>query len=85
MDWARDNAGLSDTNLDSVFKYEEKSTTVVRMLAGENVSFRTCLSISLLIGSQQPIIWSLEGKVEWNDWIQHVRESVLILNDRLVA
>jgi hypothetical protein len=40
MDWARDNAGLSDTNLDNVFKYEEKSTTVVRMLAGEKVSSR---------------------------------------------
>ena len=40
MDWARDNAGLSDRNLDSVFKYEEKSTTVVRMLAGEKVGSR---------------------------------------------
>lgn len=37
MDWARDNAGLSDRDLDNVFKYEEKSTTVVRMLADEKV------------------------------------------------
>jgi hypothetical protein len=37
MDWARDNAGLSDRDLDNVFKYEEKSTTAMRMLAGEKV------------------------------------------------
>ncbi|KAN0102708.1 hypothetical protein V8E51_011021 [Hyaloscypha variabilis] len=55
MDWARDNSGLSDKDLDNVFKYEDKSTTVVRMLAGE----------------KQPIIWSLEGKDEWEDWIQN--------------
>jgi hypothetical protein len=47
MNWARDNAGLSDRDLDSVFKYEEKSTTVVRILAGEKVgsrdlSIKTC-------------------------------------------
>jgi hypothetical protein len=40
MDWARDNSGLSDRDLDNVFKYEDKSTTVVRMLAGEKVSSR---------------------------------------------
>jgi len=40
MDWARDNSGLSDRDLDNVFKYEEKSTTVVRMLAGEKVGSR---------------------------------------------
>jgi hypothetical protein len=37
MDWARDNAGLSDKDLDNVFKYEGKSTTVVRLLADEKV------------------------------------------------
>jgi hypothetical protein len=40
MDWARDNAELSDKDLDNVFKYEEKSTTVVRMLADEKVQSR---------------------------------------------
>jgi hypothetical protein len=40
MDWARDNSGLSDRDLDNVFKYEEKSTTVVRILAGEKVGSR---------------------------------------------
>jgi hypothetical protein len=40
MDWARDNTGLSDKDLDKVFKYEEKSTTVVRMLAGNEVCMR---------------------------------------------
>jgi hypothetical protein len=37
MDWARDNTGLSDRDLENVFKYEEKSTTVVRMLARDKV------------------------------------------------
>jgi hypothetical protein len=34
MDWARDNVGLSVTDLENVFKYEDKSTVVVRMLGG---------------------------------------------------
>jgi hypothetical protein len=38
MDWARDNAGLSDKDLENVFKYEEKSTVVVQMLLGQKVS-----------------------------------------------
>jgi len=37
MDWARDNAGLSEPDLKNVFKYEERSTTVVRMLPEEKV------------------------------------------------
>jgi hypothetical protein len=37
MDWARDNAGVSDKDLDNVFGYEEKPTTVVRMLVGKKV------------------------------------------------
>jgi hypothetical protein len=62
MDWARDNAGLSDTNLDNVFKYEEKSTTVVRMLSGEKVSpremslemfaYRLAATYDLVIGGE---------------------------------
>ncbi|KAH6662530.1 hypothetical protein B0J14DRAFT_570895 [Halenospora varia] len=35
MDWARDNAGVNERDLDNVFKYEEKPTTVVRMLRPE--------------------------------------------------
>jgi len=37
MDWARDNAGISDKDLDNVFRYEEKPATVVRMLVGKKV------------------------------------------------
>ena len=33
MDWTRDNIGLDAKDLDNVFKYEEKSTVVVRMLS----------------------------------------------------
>ena len=40
MDWARDKTGLSGKDLDNVFKYEEKSTTVVRMLSDEKVDSR---------------------------------------------
>jgi hypothetical protein len=36
MDWARDNVGLSVKDLENVFKYEDKSTVVVRMLAGKD-------------------------------------------------
>ena len=41
MDWARDNAELSTKDLDNVFKYEVKSTTVVRMLSNEEVGLRS--------------------------------------------
>jgi len=52
MDWARDNARLSDKDLDNVFRYEEKSTTVVRMLVGEKVRSRdTRHTISVLTPS----------------------------------
>jgi hypothetical protein len=36
MDWARDNVGLTAKDLDNVFKYEDKSTVAVRMLAGKD-------------------------------------------------
>jgi hypothetical protein len=39
MDWARDNAGVSEKDFDNVFKYEEKPVTVVRMLAGSKVLY----------------------------------------------
>ena len=39
MDWARDNAGVSEKDLDNVFRYEEKPATVVRMLAGSKVQY----------------------------------------------
>jgi hypothetical protein len=37
MDWARDNAGVSEKDLENVFRYEEKPATVVRMLGGSKV------------------------------------------------
>ncbi|CZR52311.1 uncharacterized protein PAC_02188 [Phialocephala subalpina] len=48
MDWARDNAGINDNDLDNVFRYEEKPTTVVRMI----------------MGKKRPEIWSLEGDLQ---------------------
>ncbi len=40
MDWARDKAGVSEKDLDNVFRYEEKPSTVIRMLAGEMVQLQ---------------------------------------------
>jgi len=37
MDWAGDNLGVNDRDLDNVFKYEEKYTSVVRILDGDAV------------------------------------------------
>ncbi len=37
MDWARDNTGLSDYDLTSVFKYEPKQTAAVLLLATQSV------------------------------------------------
>ena len=34
-----------------------------------------CDRISVLTTSQQPMIWSLEGKDEWDNWIQNVKAS----------
>ncbi|KAI0127540.1 hypothetical protein BJ170DRAFT_683378 [Xylariales sp. AK1849] len=48
MNWARDNTGLNERDLDHVFKYEEKPTTV------------------------EPIVWSLMGRDEWDEWLQSV-------------
>ncbi|KAH8802628.1 hypothetical protein F5884DRAFT_802481 [Xylogone sp. PMI_703] len=60
MDWARDNTGVSEKDLDNVFKYEEKPATVVRML----------------VGSKEPEIWSLQGEKEWDDWIHNDRPHI---------
>lgn len=38
MNWARDNTGLNDKDLEHVFKYEEKPTTVVQMIDGAKVA-----------------------------------------------
>ncbi|EPE33279.1 hypothetical protein GLAREA_06291 [Glarea lozoyensis ATCC 20868] len=53
MDWARDNVGLSAKDLDNVFKYEEKSTVVVRMMTDTD---------------KKPEVWSLREQHEWEDW-----------------
>ena len=37
MDWARNNAGISEKDFDNVFRYEEKPATVVLLLAGSMV------------------------------------------------
>ena len=40
MDWASDDAVLSAADLKHVFKFEPKETTVLRMLAHDEVSAR---------------------------------------------
>ncbi|KAK3313297.1 hypothetical protein B0H66DRAFT_565797 [Apodospora peruviana] len=53
MDWTRDNAGVNDKDMDTVFKYQEKFTTVVRILESD----------------AKPLIWTLETEEDWNDWM----------------
>lgn len=43
MDWVRDNFGLSENNLNAVFKYRPRDSTVVQILQGRKV--RTTASI----------------------------------------
>lgn len=38
MDWPIDNAGLSDSDLAKVFRYEPLETTVVRLLTTDQAS-----------------------------------------------
>jgi hypothetical protein len=76
MDWDRNNAGLSEKDLENVFKYEKKSTTVVRMLVGEKVDARDSQGcVPILTNSQEPMIWSLDGSDEWDEWLQSVRKG----------
>jgi hypothetical protein len=85
MDWDRDNAGLSEKDLENVFKYEKKSTTVVRMLVGEKVDSRDSQGcIPILTNSQKHMIWSLDGSDEWEEWLQNVRKGNLGNHDSLV-
>jgi len=44
MDWARDNTGVNEKDMDTVFKYEEKFTTVVRILENDAVRTPSCLT-----------------------------------------
>ena len=55
MNWARDNEGISDADFARVFKYEERETTVVRMLSDNN---------------WQPEISSLETEKQWYHWLE---------------
>ncbi|KAF4634377.1 hypothetical protein G7Y89_g3742 [Cudoniella acicularis] len=77
MDWARDNAGVNDKDLDAVFKYEEKQTTVVRMLVGMKVQIRYSRENPSTDSFQEPEISSLQGKSEWDNWIYKARTASL--------
>lgn len=37
MNWVRDDTVLSQADLDTVFKYEPKESTIIRMLASRDV------------------------------------------------
>lgn len=38
MNWTRDEGGLGEADLEKVFKYEPRETTVIRILARDGVS-----------------------------------------------
>jgi hypothetical protein len=74
MDWARDNVGLSVKDLENVFKYEDKPTVVARMLAGKE---EVCINFTIYLNyanvSWKPVVWSLQGHAEWQNWVCTVR------------
>ncbi|KAF2635192.1 hypothetical protein P280DRAFT_523289 [Massarina eburnea CBS 473.64] len=61
MNWARDNASLSDADLKTVFRYEPRETTVVRLLARTN---------------WKADISSLESDKQWSNWIEKELPSI---------
>ncbi|KAF2748387.1 hypothetical protein M011DRAFT_466795 [Sporormia fimetaria CBS 119925] len=54
MDWPRSNTFLSDEDLEHVFKYEPKQTTVIKIVESEGYQAR---------------VWSLESATDWSNWI----------------
>ncbi|KAL8314255.1 hypothetical protein RB593_008068 [Gaeumannomyces tritici] len=56
MDWPRDNLGLSDDNLDAVFKYTPRDSAVVQILRGQKYKLQYS---------------SLESDKEWEDWLSN--------------
>lgn len=54
MDWVRDNFGLSENNLNAVFKYRPRDSTVVQILQGRKYKLEYS---------------SLESDSQWNDWL----------------
>ncbi|ORY00553.1 hypothetical protein BCR34DRAFT_546839 [Clohesyomyces aquaticus] len=61
MDWARNNAGVSDSDLADVFKYEPKPTSVIKMVESRGY---------------QPQIWTLKSHDEWMEWIEKEMQSM---------
>jgi hypothetical protein len=73
MNWARDDAQLSDADLSSVFKYDSKESTVVRLLASHDV----CVCVTLYLYPMLTAQWkadisSLEGTKGWSQFIENV-------------
>ncbi|KAF1948779.1 hypothetical protein CC80DRAFT_599444 [Byssothecium circinans] len=56
MNWARDNTGLDDADLETVFKYAPRESTVIRMLARDNWNAE---------------ISSFDSEKQWKDWIDN--------------
>ncbi|KLU82099.1 hypothetical protein MAPG_01176 [Magnaporthiopsis poae ATCC 64411] len=54
MDWARDNFGLSDDNLNAVFTYMPRDSIVVQILSGHKFKLEYS---------------SLGSDSQWNDWL----------------
>ncbi|KAK7431373.1 hypothetical protein QQZ08_002144 [Neonectria magnoliae] len=55
MDWARDNVGLSESDLTNVFKYVPRESTIVHLLSDNK--YRAQIS-------------SLQSDDEWSSWLQ---------------
>lgn len=84
MDWARNDAGLSDNDLNDVFHYEPKPTTVIKMVESKGVSALSSKDVLLLIfmtRQYQAEVWTLDSHDDWMDWIGDVssNRSFLIL------
>ncbi|KAF2177163.1 hypothetical protein K469DRAFT_380510 [Zopfia rhizophila CBS 207.26] len=61
MNWARDNVVLTDADLQSVFQYGPRETSVIRMLARKSWKAEIC---------------SLESGEEWSNWVEKDLPSV---------
>jgi hypothetical protein len=72
MNWAHDNAQLSDGDLRAVFKYEPQQSTVIRVLASHNVSSCSCTDKYRLTVQWRVEISSRETEKQWSQWIEEV-------------
>jgi hypothetical protein len=72
MDWMGDDVGLSDNDLERVFKYEAKQTIVIKLVESKGVIIslltrywhtwiNTCRSTVVKFGRSKPIMTGRNG------------------------